>query len=436
MADYSNISGVSNPINSINVSMNSYKPTNSLSSSGSSSLSNKSLSTESIDLDDFLEKKPELEEYETTEINDSENNEKSCIEKFVSCRFSRCMYTYGNFMLALNDGAVQLTEKIADGAIWSTKELVGAHMWLASKVVSLFNPELGKEFANADKATQDFFKNIISFSATNWWRNLLSDNDGMRMINEYSYLEYGGEKSKKISDVSEKIQTKIGAAISSKVWGGCLALLLGGCYGSGEQAEKLYSTKDETGVREELSILFSGGEEAMKWFTIAKLTQGITSAFKGSGSSLFGNGDFGAKAKDFGQRALSNFKETNAGVFKSFKNSGVDGLYNPFCKYLGDFFENPYNTAKTFQAFSRNFDDYFSGEKEFTIGSMLNDIIFSASYMLSGAMRLNIMENGDENSMPQFGLTYLTARINDWINKKLGIEDIDAHHGGGGGHGF
>ena len=269
----------------------------------------------------------------------------------------------------------------------------------------------------------------------------------MREINKNTFIEYGGEKSKKISDVSEKIQTFVGAALSSKVWGGCLALLLGGCYGSGAQAEKLYSTRDETGVREELSILFSGGKEAMKWFTIAKVTKTITSVFQGGGATGM-NGNFVNNAKEFGKQTFKNFRQTNLEVFKAFKTEGVKGLLNPFTKYLGEFFCDPYYSGKVFAGLTRNFDDYFSGDKEFTIGSLFNDIIYSTSIALSGSMRLNLGDNGGTYSVPQFGLTFLNPIITDYINKLLGIEDVGSseniediedieednlHHGGGGG---
>ena len=425
--------GGAKPTINISGNIQKYNPSNKTTTASSYKTVNNTNSGDAMDFTDFIVTPYDMNTYDTKEVDGSlgipaaEIKEKTWLEKFVSCGFSKCVYTYGNFMLSLNDGAIQLTEKIADGAIWSVKSIGGLHIGLASKAISLFNPELGKELEEANSAAQDLFKDIIGFSVTNWWRNLLSDNDGMRIINANSYLEYGGESSIKIGKVSEKIQTVVGAALSSKVWGGCLAILLGGCYGSGEQAEKLYSTRDETGVREELSILFSGGKEAMKWFTIAKLTQGISSMFKGGGGSAFGN--FGENAKEFGRRTFENFKATNAEVFKSFKTSGGKGLFNPFSKYIGDFFSNPYNSAKTFGAFTRNFDDYFSGEKEFTIGSMLNDVIYSTSYMLSGAMRLNIGDNGDTYSVPQWGLTYLTPKLTDWFNKVFGIETIDVPSG-------
>ena len=421
----------------------SYRPSNSNGLTTKGSNGNGSTSKDTIDLIDYIVTPEEMEGYATKEINDSlgiegaestEQRKLSWLENFVyNSGVMKVANTYANFWLAMNDGAIQLTEKIADGAIWSTKLLIDVHALGVAKAVSIFNPELGEEMESGYRNTaQDFFKNVIGFSVSDWWKSWISESEAFKIINSNTYLEYGGETSRKISNVSEKIQTVVGAAISSKVWGGCLALMLGGCYGSGAQAEKLYSTRDETGVREELSILFSGGKEAVKWFSIAKITQGITSMFKGAGGSGLGN--FAENAKEFGKKTIENFKETNLEVFRSFKRSGGGGLFNPFTKYISDFLSNPLYSAKTFDALTRNFDDYFSGEKEFTVGSLLKDVIYSTSYMLSGAMRLNICDHGDTYSIPQWGLTYLTPKLTDWLNEKFGLGSDFS--GGGGGKSF
>ena len=410
----------------------SYRPSNSVGLSSGGSSGNGGTSGDSIDFTDYIVTPDDMELYKSKEvtgslgIEGSEIKEKSWIEKLAGSGFMRVANTYANFWLAMNDGAISLTEKIADGAIWSTKATMCVIMSGGNKVISIFNPDFAKELDAGKNAVDDWFKDKIAFSVTNWWRDMLNDTGFMKQVNSNTYLEYGKETSNKIADVSETIQTYIGAAISSKVWGGCLAIMLGGCYGSGEQAEKLYSTRDETGVREELSILFSGCKEAAKWFTVAKITQSVSSMFSSGGNGAGGLSTFAENAKEFGKQTFSNFKATNAEVWHAFKTEGIKGTLNPFTKYLGEFFSNPYYDMKLTEALTRNFDDYFSGEKEFTIGSMLNDVIYSFGYMISGSARLNLGTNGGTYSVPQYGLTFLTPKLVDWVQKKLGIEDIGA----------
>ena len=71
-----------------------------------------------IDMDTFLT----VEEHERPQIaNTKVTGSPTWYDKFTASWFHKGVCTGLTFLLALNDGALSLTEKIVDGAIWSTK---------------------------------------------------------------------------------------------------------------------------------------------------------------------------------------------------------------------------------------------------------------------------------------------------------------------------
>ena len=184
-----NISSVDvSPISSINVTTSGYKPTNT-NHSYSGSAGGGSSSNDLLDLSNFVIINPELKEYEKkeqlTNLNEVESTpgkERTWLDDFLDSQFFKVVNTYGNFWLAMNDGAISLTEKIADGAIWSTKATMAVIMTGGNKFVSLFNPDFAKELDAGKDAVDGFFKDVISFSVTNWWRDMLNDTDFMEQV--------------------------------------------------------------------------------------------------------------------------------------------------------------------------------------------------------------------------------------------------------------
>ncbi len=374
-----------------------------------------------IDMDTFLT----VEEHERPQIaNTKVTGSPTWYDKFTASWFHKGVCTGFTFLLALNDGALSLTEKIVDGAIWSTKLPFDLICFIGGKTISLVAPQLSPYADQTQEMITGFFKDVIAFDTDGWLKDQYMSTQFAKEVNRASYLDYTGTSAKTIGTISEKVQTYIGAAISSKVWGGCLAIMLGGCYGSGEQAEKIYQDHKDTTFGEEFSILGRGALEAAKWFCVAKTVQGFSGGGAAGGAEGTGT-SMGAKAKAlFSHIKQRGFFKTHGDIFKTMFSGGAGQTINPFTKYLGYFMSQPQNIVAVTAALGRNIPDYITGDKEFTLKSVLLDITFSFTKMASGASGLNISDNngGGSLSLPIWGIVKGSpwfTEVANWISEKI-----------------
>ncbi len=377
-----------------------------------------------VDLDEYV---ADEVEYESTPGDFNEAVIK-VLRDITNSDVAKVFNTADMFMLSLNDGALRLTEKIGDGAIWSTKATADIYLYLGGKVLSLIDPRYEAASDQIKGDVDGFFTDVIAFEADDWVHDQIMSTGYFQNKNENSFLDYNSETSNTIAGVSEWIQTRVGAALSSKVWGGALAILLGGCYGSGEQAETLYKDHKDTTLAEELSILVSGVNSAIDWYSFGQMFKGLTGAAKSASSGA----SIGELGKELGKNAMSDLKGTNSAIVKAFK-SYFTSAHNPFSKYLGQFMSNPTNVMRINLALFDHLDEYLAGEKDVTVTSVWGDINNSFSKMIIGSLRTDIIENaasGATEDMPSYtavpvqGALMLVNKLTEYLG--LGTEKIES----------
>ena len=375
------------------------------------SISNTEVSSIDFDmLTDEIKRTKTIDIVKSDLNNIEESKLNTFIERYTNSTINKIESTVVTFLMALNDGAISLTEKIADGAIWSTKLLFNAQCFKATKTISAIKPEYTKYAEQTDIMIDNFFKDVIAFEADSWFQNWLSETKVFREINDKSYFDYTGTGAQKVRNISEGIQKKVGAAISSKVWGGALAILLGGCYGSGVEAEKLYQQDKNTTVRQEASILFNGMREAASWFATAKLASKFLNKTPASevasetGTSMAEKGK--ALFEHLKTRERFKFIGTHVDAIKTTFQELFKGNLNPFTKYLGQYMSKPENIVSIANSLNRNLPEYVSGEKEITFKSVMSDINLSFTKMVTGSLSVDVNDNntGGDMNIAIFGI--------------------------------
>ena len=179
-------------------------------------------------------------------------------------------------------GVVNIFEGFADGVYWAAGKLGHGVMWGIGEVAGLFGNEEAKEnFQQTGRDIENLMKETIEEDISGTVHSWAFNTPLGSWLNKNSLIKYDSELAKKISSGTE-IVAKFAAATALTIATGGAAgpaafawvFGTGMLVGLGQNAEKVYTTKEESDWKDEIGILIRGAGEGLNWYAQGKLGQG------------------------------------------------------------------------------------------------------------------------------------------------------------------
>lgn len=241
----SNINFSTNNIANYNKKVNN-SPLGSGRASVSVTLNLDALLTDNLDETVTNEKIANSKAYETEKEGFFEN----VLDAWISTQAT--MTVVGTSILS---GILDVGESIVDGGAW-----------VASKAVSIFNPEAGD-------AIEEFIARDLVTEANEWF---YEETELGNAINSASYMKYDSETAQTIRSVSEEATEIVAATLLTvSPLGATGALVVGAYSGLGNAAEDTYANGTDTTLFQEGMIMLNGGLSALGWYSQGQLGKGL-----------------------------------------------------------------------------------------------------------------------------------------------------------------
>ena len=340
-------------------------------------------------------------------------------------------------------GVVNIFEGFADGIYWAAGKLGHGVMWGIAEVAGLFGNEEAKEnFQQTGRNIENLMKETIEEDLSGIVHSWAFNTPLGSWLNKNSLIKYDSELAQKISGGTEIVAKFAAATALTIATGGAAAPVAfawvfgtGMLVGLGQNAEKVYTTKEESDWKDEIGILIRGAGEGLNWYAQGKLGSGL---WKGlHAAKQIGFGESVNLIKGAAQNAWTTLK--TQGLKTTLSNALTkENLLNAAHKAIFD----SDNLRDSLAIAGDNVAAWVTGEEEFNLESLSKAVgevllVYGTSTLtdafLNGAFNkrvdnLKTREQGIHDGIRDFAGNYADPNRVDAINNSFVYQNPESFH--------